>query len=162
MYVLDSTATDLMSHPIGRPMTILYMTCSPELNSTISLLPHHRSSSPIPFRLIIADTTPLKSSPVDIILTMPIPTLPGVWGTYTSSYSSPDLIFDLAVHASGRGSGEVPVRPTLSGREQSAAYIGLWTRDSFSSRLKILNSHWCRWRAWAVLLCASALNLLAL
>ena len=31
---------------------------------------------------------------------------------------------------------------------------------SFSSRLKIiLNSRWCRWRAWAVSLCASALGL---
>ena len=30
---------------------------------------------------------------------------------------------------------------------------------SFSSRLKmILNSRWCRWRAWAVSLCASALG----
>ena len=110
MYVLDSTATGLMSHPIGRPMTILYMTCSPELNSTISLLPHHRSSFPIPFRLIIVDTTTLKSSqiePCDIILAMPIPTLPGVWGTYTSSYSSPDLIFSSPDFGSPRiGKGQ--------------------------------------------------------
>ena len=110
MYVLDSTATGLMSCPIGRPMTVLYMTCSPELNSTISLLPHHPSSSSIPFRLIIADTNLLRFSqikPCDIILTMPIPTLPGVWGTYTSSYSSPDLIFSSPDFGSPRiGKGQ--------------------------------------------------------
>ena len=139
MYVLDSTAIGLMSHPIGRPMTILYMTCSPELSSTMSLLPHHRSSSPISFRLI-ADTTTLKSSPVTSSLQCQSP--------HSQEYEEHihrliRLLISffplriLAAHASGRGSGEVPVRLTLSGREQFAAYIGLWTRNSSSSRLKI-------------------------
>ena len=141
MYVLDSTATGLMAHPIGRPMTILYMTCSPQLNSTISPLPHHRSSSPIPFRLIIACTTPLKSSqskPCDTILGMPIPTLPGVWGTYTLSYSSPDLIFFLSGFGSPHiGKGQRRSAGSANNKwKRAICRIGLWTRNSFSSRLE--------------------------
>ena len=51
MYVLDSTTTGLMPHLIGRPITVPFMRCSPELNSTM-YLPHHSSSpshySPLP------------------------------------------------------------------------------------------------------------------
>ena len=54
---------------------------------------------------------------------------------------------------------EGAIRLTLGERERSAAYIVFWTRGiEFLEQVKmILNSRWCRWRAWAVLICASAL-----